>query len=36
MYAVDQENIGIPDIIREVKVVFNVQINEVKIPLSAQ
>jgi hypothetical protein len=32
MYAVDQENIGIPDIIREVKVVFNVQINEVKIP----
>jgi hypothetical protein len=31
MYAVaDQENIGVPD--REVKVVFNVQINEVKIP----
>jgi LmbE family N-acetylglucosaminyl deacetylase len=33
MYAVtDQENIGIPDIIREVKVLFNVQINGVKIP----
>jgi hypothetical protein len=30
----DQENIGIPDIIREVKVVFNVQINEVKIPFA--
>lgn len=33
MYTVsNQENIGIPDIIREVKVVFNVKINEVEIP----
>jgi hypothetical protein len=33
MYAVgDQKNIGIPDIIREVKIVFNIQINGVKIP----
>ena len=33
MYAVDQQqNIGIPDIIREVKVVFNVQINGIEIP----
>lgn len=33
MYTVShQENIGIPDIIREVKVVFNVKINEVEIP----
>ncbi|SHG85506.1 N-acetylglucosaminyl deacetylase, LmbE family [Flavobacterium fluvii] len=33
IYAVaDQKNIGIPDIIREVKVVFNVQINGVEIP----
>lgn len=33
MYTVfDQKNIGIPDIIREVKVVFNIQINGVEIP----
>ncbi|MGA9637779.1 LmbE family protein, partial [Flavobacterium sp.] len=33
MYAVsNQENIGIPDIIRETKVVFNVKINQVEIP----
>ncbi len=33
MYTVsNQENIGIPDIIREVKVVFNVKINDVEIP----
>ncbi|TDW51372.1 GlcNAc-PI de-N-acetylase [Flavobacterium sp. 270] len=33
MYTVsNQENIGIPDIIREVKVVFNVKINNVEIP----
>ncbi|MBC5838386.1 PIG-L family deacetylase [Flavobacterium muglaense] len=33
MYAVnDQKNIGIPDVIREVKVVFNVAINGVEIP----
>lgn len=33
MYAVNQQqNIGIPDIIREVKVVFNVQINGIEIP----
>ncbi|TDE07217.1 PIG-L family deacetylase [Flavobacterium sandaracinum] len=33
MYAVnEQQNIGIPDIIREVKVVFNVQINGIEIP----
>ncbi|MEO7978772.1 PIG-L family deacetylase [Flavobacterium sp.] len=33
MYTVsNQENIGIPDIIREVKVVFNVRINGVEIP----
>ena len=34
IYAVaDQKNIGIPDIIREVKVVFNVLINGIEIPL---
>lgn len=33
MYAVeDQNKIGIPDIIREVKVVFNMQINGIDIP----
>ncbi len=33
MYAVtDQKNIGIPDVIREVKVVFNIKINEIEIP----
>jgi hypothetical protein len=33
MYSVaDQKNIGIPDIIREVKVIFNVEINGIKIP----
>ncbi|WKL49194.1 PIG-L family deacetylase [Flavobacterium pectinovorum] len=33
MYTVsNQENIGIPDIIREVKVVFNVKINGIEIP----
>ena len=33
LYTVeDQKNIGIPDIIREVKVVFNVKINGVEIP----
>jgi len=33
MYTVsNQENIGIPDIIREAKVVFNVKINNVEIP----
>jgi LmbE family N-acetylglucosaminyl deacetylase len=33
MYTVaDQKNIGIPDIIREVKVIFNVQINGIEIP----
>ncbi|PWB20604.1 PIG-L family deacetylase [Flavobacterium sp. HTF] len=33
MYTVsNQENIGIPDIIREVKVVFNVKINGVEFP----
>lgn len=33
MYAVnDQQNIGIPDIIRDTKVVFNIQINGVEIP----
>ncbi|PKH69115.1 LmbE family protein [Flavobacterium sp. ALD4] len=33
MYTVaDQKNIGIPDIIREVKVIFNVEINGIKIP----
>ncbi|KFF04691.1 PIG-L family deacetylase [Flavobacterium reichenbachii] len=33
MYTVlNQENIGIPDIIREVKVVFNVKINTIEIP----
>ncbi|WP_264554288.1 PIG-L family deacetylase [Flavobacterium sp. N2038] len=33
MYTVsNQENIGIPDIIREVKVVFNIKINGVEIP----
>lgn len=34
MYTVvDQKNIGIPDIIRDVKVVFNVQINGIEIPM---
>jgi LmbE family N-acetylglucosaminyl deacetylase len=28
----DQKNIGIPDIIREAKVIFNVKINDVEIP----
>jgi LmbE family N-acetylglucosaminyl deacetylase len=33
MYTVaDQKNIGIPDIIREVKVIFNVEINGITIP----
>lgn len=33
LYSVnDQKNIGIPDIIRETKVVFNLKINEVEIP----
>jgi hypothetical protein len=33
MYAVnDQKNIGIPDVIREVKVVFNININGIEIP----
>ncbi|RTY80172.1 PIG-L family deacetylase [Flavobacterium sp. LS1P28] len=33
MYAVkQQQNIGIPDIIREVKVIFNIKINEIEIP----
>ena len=33
MYTVnDQKNIGIPDIIREVKVIFNMKINGVEIP----
>ncbi|REG96142.1 PIG-L family deacetylase [Flavobacterium aquicola] len=33
LYTVeDQKNIGIPDIIREVKVIFNVKINNVEIP----
>jgi hypothetical protein len=33
MYTVaDQKNIGIPDIIREVKVTFNVEINGITIP----
>ncbi|MFH6996322.1 PIG-L family deacetylase [Flavobacterium sp. FlaQc-57] len=33
MYTVsNQENIGIPDIIRQVKVVFNIKINGVEIP----
>ena len=33
MYTVtDQNNIGIPDVIRDVKVVFNIQINGVEIP----
>jgi LmbE family N-acetylglucosaminyl deacetylase len=33
MYAVnEQQNIGIPDIIRETKVVFNIQINGIEIP----
>ena len=33
MYAVnDQKKIGFPDIIRDVKVIFNVQINGVEIP----
>jgi len=34
IYAVtDQKNIGIPDIIREAKVVFNIQINGNEIPM---
>jgi LmbE family N-acetylglucosaminyl deacetylase len=33
MYTVaEQRNIGVPDIIREVKVVFNVLINDIEIP----
>jgi LmbE family N-acetylglucosaminyl deacetylase len=33
MYTVkDQKNIGIPDVIREVKVVFNIAINGIEIP----
>ena len=33
MYTVsNQENIGIPDIIREVKVIFNIKINGITIP----
>ncbi|WP_281239560.1 PIG-L family deacetylase [Flavobacterium praedii] len=33
LYAVnDQQNIGIPDIIREVKIIFNIKINGVEIP----
>ncbi|HSD08962.1 PIG-L family deacetylase [Flavobacterium sp.] len=33
LYTVeDQKNIGIPDIIREVKVIFNVKINNIEIP----
>lgn len=33
MYAVNkQENIGIPDIIREAKVIFNLQINGITLP----
>jgi LmbE family N-acetylglucosaminyl deacetylase len=33
MYAVvDQQNIGVPDIIRKVRVIFNVQINGIVIP----
>jgi LmbE family N-acetylglucosaminyl deacetylase len=33
LYTVeDQKNIGIPDIIRETKVIFNVKINDVEIP----
>ncbi|MDQ6530731.1 PIG-L family deacetylase [Flavobacterium sp. LHD-85] len=33
MYTVsNQENIGIPDIIRDTKVIFNVKINDVEIP----
>lgn len=33
LYTVeDQKNIGIPDIIRETKVIFNIRINEIEIP----
>lgn len=33
LYTVDnQKNIGTPDIIRELKIIFNVKINEVEIP----
>ena len=33
MYAVnEQQNIGIPDIIREIKVVFNMRINGIELP----
>jgi LmbE family N-acetylglucosaminyl deacetylase len=33
LYTVeDQKNIGIPDVIREVKVVFNIKINGIEIP----
>ncbi|SHH12183.1 GlcNAc-PI de-N-acetylase [Flavobacterium micromati] len=33
MYTViDQQNIGLPDIIRDVKVVFNIKVNEIEIP----
>ena len=33
MYTVnDQENIGLPDIIRDVKVIFNIKVNGIEIP----
>jgi LmbE family N-acetylglucosaminyl deacetylase len=33
MYTVsNQQNIGLPDIIRDVKVVFNIKVNEIEIP----
>ncbi|KFF13637.1 PIG-L family deacetylase [Flavobacterium hydatis] len=33
MYTVsNQENIGVPDIIRDVKVIFNIKVNNVEIP----
>ncbi|MDR6845755.1 PIG-L family deacetylase [Flavobacterium granuli] len=33
LYTVeDQKNIGIPDIIREAKVIFNIKINDIEIP----
>jgi hypothetical protein len=35
MYTVNnQQNIGVPDIIREVKVLFTIDINGIEIPLS--
>ena len=35
MYRVDdQENIGIPDVIRQVKVIFNIEIDGISIPFS--